>query len=52
MGQVIELDSKGKVSQVMPALLGLMVNLYLILNKDSLVLEPVESLFCLFPLFV
>jgi hypothetical protein len=48
MGIVIELDSNGKVSQGMPTLfeLGLMVNLYFILNKGSLVLEPVESLFC------
>jgi hypothetical protein len=54
MGQVIKIDSHGKVSQIMSKLfeLGLMVNLYLNLNKGSLILETVESRFCLFSPFV
>jgi hypothetical protein len=47
------LDSNGKVGQGMATLfeLGLMVNLYLKLNKGTLVLELLDSLCCFFPIF-
>jgi hypothetical protein len=48
-GKSLSLIQK-EVRQGMPALfeLGLMVNLFLNFNKGSLVLEPLESLFCFF----